>query len=164
MTGSLKDRLAAKAARRVTLPIATRDPLGEFEDLQRTTVALSIHPKDGDLDELARLTAEHEAAQAAYDAVFVEVEFQALSAADYEAVLDQYLDPDSAEDGEELVSDWAQALPDLVAACCVDPELQDVEWWREQFAKDVWSAGDKVSLRIELIRLNTEIPVRAPKG
>ena len=165
MAESLRERLAAKAARRVTHPIATREPLVEYEAFQRATVALSMHPPKGDdghdPKELGKLVKERNAARDAYQEIFVDVTFEALPANVYETLLESYIDPDS--DDDELVSDWTVLLPELVAASCVDEDLRDVDWWREQLGKPAWSAGDLLDLRVLLVRLNTEHPVRAPK-
>lgn len=162
MAASLRERLAAKAARRVTHPIATREPLAEYEAFQAATVALSLHPQDGDAKQLANLVKARNKARDAYAAIFVEVEFEALPADVYEQLLESHIDPES--DDDELVGDWPELLPELVAASCVDEDLRDVDWWREQLGKPAWSAGDLLDLRILLIRLNTEHAVRAPKG
>ena len=165
MAESLRERLAAKSARRVTHPIATREPKAEYDAFQMAIVALSMHPPKGDDGHdpkvLGRLVKERNKARDAYQAIFVDVEFEALPADVYEQLLESHIDPDS--DDDELVSDWPALLPELVAASCADEDLRDVDWWREQLGKPAWSAGDLIDLRVLLVRLNTEHPVKAPK-
>lgn len=165
MTESLRERLAAKSARRVTHPIATREPAEEYRAFQEATVALSMHPPKGadghDPKQVAKLVKARNAARDAHQEIFVDVEFEALPADVYEALLESHIDPESKD--EELVGDWSVLLPELVAASCVDVDLRDVDYWREQLPKPAWSAGDLIDLRVLLVRLNTEHPVRAPK-
>lgn len=168
MTQSLRERLAAKSARRITHPIATREPMAEYQAFQAATVALATAQRKDDSKppitpaQLAALVKARNEARDAYDAIFVDVEFEALPADVYEQLLEAHIDPNSED--EALVEDWTALLPELVAASCVDVDLRDVDYWREQLAKPAWSAGDKIDLRVLLVRLNTEHPVKAPKG
>lgn len=166
MTGSLKDRLAAKAARRIVIPIGITEPGEAQEALLAAKMALTLSTRDGEVTpsaaERKKLTNAVDAAQKAYDDCFVDVPFTAVSSSDYEALMEAHARPDPGED-EELI-EWDACLPELVAASCEDPELRDPAWWREQFAKDTWSTADKMQLRFTLERLNMDVPVKAGKG
>lgn len=88
---------------------------------------------------------------------YVDVELQALPAAEWEAAQAEWV----GEDGD---TDWAAALAPLLEASCVAEELRDAAWWREQMARDSWSEGDTHALRAALLELNVyAVESRAPK-
>lgn len=150
---SLRDRLAAKAGRprRVTVSIPVSDP---GEDLRKqaeeaaNAVALADAGLVRDLAEgvhdALRSRAESLAAQVAEH--YVDVELRAVSPAAWEDLLnDHRLDDDDLAD---------TALPAMLAACCVNEDLQDEAWWADQLDQPGWTFGEREALRSALLRLN----------
>ena len=163
MSQSLKERLAAKQRRTVTVPVQISDPGPARDELERTqkqaTLWETIATKD-DEDSQERLAAAREErarAAAVFNEHFVEVEFASGSPDDVERILEAHSD----DDGWTLAS-----LPELAALCAVEEELRDPEWWAEQLAPDgSWSSGERGGLWQELMRINTQMPPeRLPKG
>lgn len=172
MALSVKERLAAKAARRSTLDIATEDPNVAYEAWQRAEIALGAagidpqtrEPRDVPEDEAKRLAKARDEAEAAYHELFISVQVKALPADEWEALLEAHqLDGDRDPEVEEVL-DWETMLPLLMAASCEDEELQDADWWAETLAGPGWSTGQKLDLRTRLTKLNVEVPQRAGKG
>lgn len=157
----LRDRLDAKARRRVVVPIPVTDP---GDDARRTAseaaAALSIAGLAG-LSETrqAELREAHETAQAQLEEHTAAVALLAMPAADWEALTAAYL----LDDGEDL--DWRGLLPHALAACCEDEDLQDADWWASKLDDPAWSAGDIAALRRAVLHLNQWAPPAfIPKG
>lgn len=155
---SLRDRLEAKQRRRTVVPVHLSDAAEAHEALMGVRVALALaesKPADEqDADVVQKLRAQVADSEAELAEHVVSVELQALERADWRAVLDRV-----------EASGWDEILPDVIAESCVDPDLQDVAWWRAQFARPEWSDGDVMAFRIALGELNTAAPqAHAPKG
>lgn len=157
MTG-LRERLAAKARRRLVVPILVSDPSVDQHTLNGAVVALQVaqareETQPGEVENLT--TAVQEAAEAV-KGHYVDVHMQALTASDWEAAMAKWT-------GDTV--DWAAALPPLLAASCVDEELQDEQWWSERLADDSWTEGDIDALRRALLLLNVSAAdPTVPKG
>lgn len=145
---SLRDRLANKTRRVLEQPVLVSDPSEDHQALLQVTAALHLAQGQGDEDAAQRLRAELDAATERVQGHWVPIRLQALPSSDWEAAHAEY-------NGAEGI-DWTRALPPLLAASCVDPELQDEQWWATTLAGDQWSAGDTASLQVALLRLNTE--------
>lgn len=161
----LRARLAAKAVRRVVVPIAVADPTEQEAALQAAHTRLALLGAEPSEEAAAKAQADLDAARAAYDECFADVVFHALGADEYEALLEHYAidDPDLDPERDDTVR-WDDLLPDLLAASAEDDGLRDPDWWAEQLAKPEWSQGDKLDLRSRLVRINMEVPAKAPKG
>ncbi len=155
---SLRDRLAAKQRRRAVVPIQVSDPGPDYAKFQGALVALRVaqQREDNQPGEVEGLKATAEAAEAAVNGHFAEVELEALPGPEWEAAMARW-------SGEKV--DWAVALAPLLAESCVDEELRDEQWWAERIADPAWSEGDLDVLRIALLRLNVHAadPI-VPKG
>jgi hypothetical protein len=155
---SLRERLQAKQRRQLVVPVHLTDAGPAHEALTGTRVALAYAEaktgEDRDEDLVTRLQQSVVDAEAVVNEHIVLVTLQALERADWRAVLDRV----EAEG-------WDEILPDVIAASCVDADLQDAGWWREQFARPEWSDGDVMAFRLALGELNTAAPeAYAPKG
>lgn len=150
---SLRDRLAAKAGRprRVTVSIPVSDP-GEGLRKQAEDAANALALADaglvqdlaeGVLDAL-RTRAESLAAQIAEH--YIDIDLRAVSPAAWEDILN-----DHRLDDDDLAG---TALPAMLAACCVDDDLQDAAWWAEHLGQPGWTFGEREALRSALLRLN----------
>ena len=154
----LRERLAAKARRRLVVPILVSDPSTDQYTLNGAMVALQLAQsrEEAQPGEVENLT---QAVQEAADAVkghYVDVHLQALTAADWEAAMAKWT-------GDTV--DWAAALPPLLAESCVDEELRDEQWWSERLGDDSWSEGDIDALRRALLLLNVSAAdPSVPKG
>jgi hypothetical protein len=148
---SLRDRLAAKQRRRVVVSVEIA-PMGD-DQATRVTAAqaelLAALTSGGDNVEALREVAD--AAQAENRA---EVGFTACGDDIFEKVAARYPAPDGTDGG----FDWHTALPVVAALCADDEDLQDDEWWAEQFASGTWGHGEKLGLWQELLALNTVRP------
>lgn len=156
---SLRERLEAKQRRRRIVPIQVSDPSQDQTAWVGVAAALEVERRKDEPDPtmLANLQGQLEAAEARAREHYVDVELQALSAAEWEAAQSEWVD----DDGDMV---WAEALAPLLEASCVDEELRDAGWWREQMARDAWSEGDTHALRAALLELNVyAVESRAPK-
>jgi hypothetical protein len=50
------------------------------------------------------------------------------------------------------------ALPAMLAACCVDPELQDTAWWAGQLDGEQWTFGERNTLFSAVLTVNAYQP------
>lgn len=155
---TLRERLEAKQRRRTVVPVHLTDAAEAHERLAGVRVALALAQSKpaGEVDPatVESLRAQVANSEAALAELTVSVELQALERADWRGVLDRV-----------EASGWDEILPDVIAESCVDPDLQDPEWWRGQFARPEWSDGDVMAFRIALGELNTAAPqAHAPKG
>lgn len=154
---NLRDRLASKQRRRVVVSVELT-PMGEDQAARVTAAQTEL---------LAALT-KGEDSQALRDAVEaaqgenrVDVGFTACADDVFEKVAAAY----PAQDGKDGGFDWHAALPVVAALCADDEDLQDDEWWAEQFESGTWGHGEKLGLWQELLMLNTARPAaHVPKG
>lgn len=133
---SLRERLEAKARRRVVWTVQVSDP-----DLaQAAAAAASAERQAGGavgvsegaaraLDEVVADTRDQVASH------FERVEFEALAPEDFEALLAAHVD----EHGDV---DRPAMRAALAGACAVDEDLRDADWWAEQLASGRWSKGE----------------------
>lgn len=158
---SIRDRIAGKQRRRVVVPILLSDPT---EDQNLWMGAYTAHeqakrrdPQDeAEIADLQRQLDEH---QERVNAHTVEVELLSLPQGEWEAAQAEWV----TESGDSL--DWKNALPHLLAASCVDEELQDAEWWTTILAGEAWTEGDLDALKTGLLHINISAPdPRVPKG
>lgn len=160
---SLRDLIARKARRTATFSIPVGDVAAADADVAKCRYLLVAHqakpvPDDdaGEAaDETARLQAELDAAIDHRAAAVVRVQLQALPDAEWDAALDEL---PIGEDGGPDISDIRAAL---MAACCVDPDLQDETWWSEQLTGPAWSKGELLALNTCLLTLNLAVPAEA---
>lgn len=157
---TLRERLEAKRRRRVTFPIQLDTvPTSALTGLAAAQNALAALLRTGVDEDDEKATAARQAiaaAQAAVDAHYADVEFQALPDEDFEALADTGRDKDGDLDLKSIT-------PALAAACAVDPDLHDEQWWAIQVAD--WSTGERISLGTRLFELNYAGPgARVPKG
>ena len=157
---TLADRLRAKAARRIVVPVLVDNP---GDDERRAAEARTLHlaamarqAPQGEVDALAERLAEAEAAVAAH---MVDVEFQALPSATFERMVAAATDKAGDVDREAL-------LPALAASSAVDDSLRDESLWVEVLGSGRWSKGERDSLYSALMfSLNYSAPpARAGKG
>jgi len=168
---SLKERLAAKKRRTVTVPVQVSDPgpaREVYEQAERQLTLLQLthdaSADDGSKDraalkrKLSSAKKSRDTARAEYLEHFEEVEFQAADPDDTERILGEHLD----KDGEW---DESTACAPLAAVCAVDEELRDEAWWTEQLTSGAWSAGERGRLWTALLGINISMPPEnLPKG
>lgn len=159
MSQSLRSRIEAKARRRVVYPVQVTDPtaaaaaLAEAERLVAlyTATTASDGASDEDRERLAKAEALRDAARTQHAEHYVEVTFQALSPADFEALAAGYRD-------DEGDLDTANLGAPLAAACAVDEDLRDEAWWAEQLAGGAWNTAEVSVLTTTLLQLNYSSP------
>lgn len=162
MTVSLRERLEAKARRRIVVPVQVSDPGDEARRrAEQAVTARNIAGYAGlQGEKLTELDAEVEAAEAALADHSVPVELLAMPAADWEALVALIVPAD-----ESKPVDWTTGLPLALAACCVDESLRDAEWWAERLLDPAWASGDVAALRRAVISLHDWSPASyLPKG
>lgn len=169
---SLRARIEAKARRTVTLPLAVGNVTAAAAVVTSANVALEEHldavarrrqrdPESAgafssvDTEQEATLRADLAAAIERAGEGVVMVELQSVPDEEWDTLFGD-LEPDA--DGEVPLDDCRAAM---LAACAVDPELQDEQWWTEQLARPEWSKGDVVSIDYALLRLNQSAPTGA---
>ncbi|MHB1063529.1 MAG: hypothetical protein ACYC1Z_03385 [Georgenia sp.] len=156
----LREKLAAKQRRRASYPVQVSDPAEANARVAAARLALSAALISGaDVDEADREArrAEVTAAQQAAEACFVDVAFTALAPEDFEALMAAHTLPDGSVDR-------ARFLPALAAACAVEEDLQDEEWWAGQLdrATGAWSPGEWDALyQLLFVELNYSVPSAA---
>lgn len=157
---SLRERIEAKARRTVSLPIlvdetdtataAVTEALRQLQNHQRTK------PDEADeawTVEEQRLTRVVQDAVKAQQDLVVHVKLQALPADEWEAVFGG-VEPD--ENGELALDEFRAAL---LAACCVDEDLRDEQWWEQRLTG--WTKGEKIAADRILLELNLSAPAGA---
>lgn len=157
-TPSLRERLEGKKRRRIThaVLVANPEPLQEEHAAAQQALAAAALNPNADLDEINALRAREAEAAAAVADCIVRVEFQALTPADFEKLVDAHTVPDP-KDGAAV--DAGAFLPVLAAHCAVDNSLRDEEWWTELLADDAWTSAEKSVLYYRLFNeLNHPIP------
>lgn len=157
---SARERLAAKQRRRLVVPIQITDPTEDYNILRGTMAALQAaeargeDTQPGEVEGLATTAAD---ALASVKAHYCDVALQAMEATLWEQAMARWSGGDSI--------DWPAALSPLLAASCVDPDLQDEAWWHEVLGQPAWSEGDRDQLKSALLRLNvTAADPIVPKG
>lgn len=155
---SIRERLAGKQRRRLVVPVEVA-PVGEDQAARITSAQASLLAAftKGESDPVAA----REAVEAAQAENRADVAFTALEPAEFEKVVAAFPSPDGSDGG----MDREKALPVLAALCADDEELQDDEWWSEQFASGSWGYGEQLGLWHDLLALNTVRPAsHVPKG
>lgn len=157
---SLRDQIAAKSRRRVVVPVQVTDLGGDGpRAAEARTFALAAQINGSTTEQLDAALAALDVAVAAVNVHFADVEFQALSPDDFEALVNRHTDP---------AGDINQSAfcAELAAACAVDESLTEADWWAAQFASGSWSKGEFDSLYHQLFtQLNYSAPGPAlPKG
>lgn len=178
---SLRSLIEAKARRSATIPIIVGDVAAAVAEVNMRRSALAAYlsarpaPADGDGQQPAgaepatgeqpvdereqQLRAERDEAIAARNACAVYVKVQALPGDEWDAALDGLPDDDAGG------PDIGRIRAALMAACCVDPDLQDEAWWADQFARPHWSKGELTAVNMALLQLNYAAPTAdAGKG
>lgn len=157
---SLRERLEAKERRRLVQPIQVSDSSEDQQSWLGVTAALQVaqqkHDDERDDAAIKNLQAQLDAAWERVRSHYVDVVLQSMPRADWNAAMHEW-------QGDDTI-DWAEALAPLLAASCVDEELRDEQWWKEQLARDSWAEGDTDSLKAALLHLNTDaLDARYPK-
>lgn len=163
---SLRDRIAAKQRRTASFPLQVGDLGAAQAEVDTFRGALDVHlqvlrdrqergggePTEADHEKTAELRGKLREAQARVADTVVVVELQALPDDEWDAILGEA--PED-ENGDIDLDDVRGAL---LAASCTDPDLQDAEWWDEQFARPEYSKGDKIAVNNALLALNLNTP------
>lgn len=161
----LRELIEGKQRRTAKLPILVGNPSAAAAEVDSFAGALALHlatvaeKKDAgkratkaDGEREKQLREDLRAAQQRQAAAVVEVELQSLPDDEWEAALAGL--PEDDRERFELDA----ILPPLLAASCVDPELQDADWWAGQLKRPEWTDGDKGSISGILLELNVFAP------
>lgn len=156
----LRERLEAKDRRKLTQPIQVSDSTEDQQTWMGVAAALQLAQSkpDEERDDAAitNLLKQLDDAHTRVRSHYVDITLQSMPRDDWNAAMHEWDDEDSIR--------WPEALAPLLAASCVDEELQDEEWWKEQLARDTWSEGDTSALKAALLRLNVDaLDARYPK-
>lgn len=157
---SLREQLEQKQRRRLVQPIQVSNPSADQQVWMGVTAALQMaqNKPDDERDDaaIASLQTQQEASWERVRTHYVDVELQSMRRDDWNAAMTEW----HSDDGVN----WAAALAPLLAASCIDPDLQDVGWWQARLDEDAWSEGDTNSLRMALLALNVDgLDARLPK-
>jgi hypothetical protein len=153
---SLRERLEAKARRRLSVPVLVSDPSQDQAELNTLFVALSAAKGRDDEDAAALLLAQVEDQTEKVQSHWALVWLQSLPKDVWREVNAAWQTVETTEDGPEVVTNWDEALAPLIAESCEDPDLQDEKWWSDQLAKPGWSEGDTNAFKLALLRLNVD--------
>lgn len=157
---SLRERLEAKARRRVTIPVqVAEDPaeVARFVEGARALLSTLRHTEPPDDKAISSAEVALTAAEEALAACWVHIPFQALLPADMEALLAEHATTGTDEDDRVI-------LPHLAAECVLDPDLRDAAWWHDQIT-GVWSYGERTKFTADLFALNySAASGNVPKG
>lgn len=153
-----RERLSAKGRRHLDHPVVIDDPKVPAAEVAQQEQLLLAARIQGDPAEIERVEADLAAAKAALEACYEWVGFDALDPTDYEDLISAFVEEDGRLDEEGV-------LPALAAACAVDQDLRDVEYWTTELASGRWNAGEVRHLFAELTALNQAVPAaRLGKG
>jgi hypothetical protein len=161
---SLKDRLAGKQRRTTTVALLVTDPGQDLRDRARKSgenadlAELAVRVNTGmgkDAAEALRRTAtalrqEADALAAQIGEHYADITLTAVPAPVWEDLLNGH----RTDDGDVAET----ALPVMLAACSVDADLQDPDWWAEQLASEAWTYGDREALRLAVLQVNAYVP------
>lgn len=147
---TLREKLEAKERRRVVVPIQVSDPSADHETWMGIYAAMQAALGREDTAAATQLKNDMDAVTERLRSHWVNVEFQALSSADWEVASREWASQDENAAGG---IDWPKALAPLLGQSATDTELDDT-WWEEQLRRPSWSEGDKDALKLALLRLN----------
>lgn len=161
---SLRALIEGKQRRKTNLYIQVGDPVAAASEVETFRAALRVHQealkgREATEEDAAREENLRGQLQAALDrqaAVNVAVELQSLPDDEWDAMFGD-LEPDAQ--GE---LDLTAIQAPLLAASCIDPELQDAGWWAEQLKRPEWTDGDRGAISQKLLELNCYAPSGAP--
>jgi hypothetical protein len=160
----LRDLIDAKQRRTARLPILVGDPSPAMAEVAQVQEALRAHaeslgerePTEDEAAEEARLRADGQAALDRQAAMIVWVDLQSLPDDEWDGMTGDL------EPGENGLPDLTPIHAPLLAASCVDPELQDAEWWAVALKRPEWTDGDKAVITQKLFELNIYAPSGSP--
>lgn len=150
---ALRDLIGTKQRRRMTVPIQISDPSEDHEIWLGLQVALESAKRREDDAATALLRTQLDEATQRIQEHWAGIELQALPYELWETVSQVWRGEVDQADADGGIH-WPEALAPLLAESCVDPDLQDADWWREQLAQPGWSEGDRDTLKLALLRLN----------
>lgn len=156
----LRDRLERRGRRRRSILVQVADTSELDQLIAADRVQLVAAENAGEKQRAQELRAQWQAhTDERTTACFAQLELRALSSADWEALVASH------PGGEDDYCDWAAVLPLAMAESCTDPELQDEQWWTGHLGSDLWTAGDKQTLKATLLDLNLRmLPVAEVAG
>jgi len=158
-TSPWRERLRAKRRRRVVIPIQVSEDPGNLALVvarrRGTCAALRDIPTPEAASLLAQAEADLAEAEAALAEHVVEVPFESMPPADFEALIALHPSVDPADDSGIA---WRTCLPALAAGCCAEEDGGDEAWWAETLDMDCWTSADLMTLWGELLRLHTRAP------
>jgi hypothetical protein len=154
---NLRELIEAKQRRTGKLPILVGDPGAVAaekarlqEEVRKHTQSLKGRERtEEDAAREERLRGELQAAFEREKSLIAYVDVQSLPQDEWDAVVGD-LDPDP----ETGLPDITPFLPELLAASCVDVELQEMEWWAQQLKRPEYTAGEKLAIKSKLFELN----------
>ncbi|RBY82682.1 hypothetical protein [Blastococcus sp. TF02A-26] len=161
---SLRARIEGKARRTATFPLQVGNVAAAAAAVAVCQAALDRHlntatdPAESTEETLrfeersAELRRELAQAQQAEADTVVLIELQSLDDDVFDAVLG---DAPRDDDGDVDLTGVRAAL---LAASCIDEELQAESWWAEQLARPEYSKGDLLALNNALLALNLNTP------
>lgn len=159
---NLKERLEGKQRRRLSVPILVSDPSEDQAAL--STLLAAFNAATGRDDEIRLLQPQVEEQAEKVRSHWVQVELQSLPKDVWREVNTAWQTVETTEDGPEVVTNWDEALAPILAASCVDEDLQDESWWSGQLAQPGWSEGDVNALKLAVLRLNVDaVDPQVPK-
>lgn len=162
---TLRDLIEAKQRRTVTWPLLVGNPSAAAAEVETFRKAYDLHqaalaekrragkrPTKADLQREGKVKADLKAALGRMAATVVNIELQSLPDDEWEGLFGS-IEPD--ENGE---FDLGPIQAALLAASCIDPDLQDADWWAEQLKRPEWTDGDKAAISRTLLELNVYAP------
>lgn len=158
---SLRDRLAAKARRRVSVRVQVTDPGPDLTRLaQAATFLLAAQADPERAAEVPALQGEVDEARDAVASHSEVVWFAALPPVDFEALVAAHTTPAGVDADALCVA--------LAAECAEDEGLRDSDWWAAQLHPETgsWTSGERDDLYHQLFTvLHYSVPSEAvPKG
>lgn len=151
----LRDRLAGKARRRITVSVALSDAteaVGRATKIERELLFATAG--NGTADTKAEIEARLDAVREEIRGHYADIEFVACQPGDFEALQTDFTGTDGGIDAEKLSAN----LPAIAAACAAEEDLRDEDFWRTQFESGAWTYGERASLANRLIALNMAAP------
>ncbi len=161
---SLRERIAQRARAKTSWPLRiddTTEAQAALEAIEHEARIL-IGTYEADSPEIAALKVRLEEARVAVDACYEQVELEALTPVDFEALAAEH--PANGEvgpDGEPKA--WADTFGPALLLECVRGDLERAEW--EKLLAEELTEGEKISLINAAIILNMRSPNPGlPKG
>lgn len=156
---SLREKLLNRQRPSVTYPLQVRDTAEAAKRVEEARGAVRLTQLRGDAQQVAKAKRELKQAEKALDDCHVEIVIRALPPAEFEELVKAH--PPRKDTDDEA---WnIETFPRACFLACVEGDMSEQDW--DRFVEENCSQGERESLRLAALAVNTRIPdPSVPKG